>query len=76
VTVTQAPDHVVDEFLETYILWREECDRLRSAYTRWTRADSADRGSAFAVYLAALDQEESAAQWHSEWSERVRAYSR
>ena len=72
----QAPAHVVDEFLETYIRWREECERVRSAYARWTRADASDRASAFAVYRAALDQEESAALWHSESSEWVRAHSR
>lgn len=72
---TQAPDHVVDEFLETYIRWREECERVRNAYARWTRADASDRASAFAVYRAALDQEESAALWHSDSSKRVRSYS-
>jgi hypothetical protein len=73
---TQTPDHVVDEFLETYIRWQEERERVRSACARWTNADASDRASAFAVYRAALDQEESAALWHWESSQRVRAYSR
>ena len=72
---TQAPGHVVDEFLETYIHWREECERVRSAYARWAHADASERASAFAVYRAALDREESAAHWHSQSAERVRAYS-
>jgi hypothetical protein len=76
VRTRQAPAHLLDDFLETYIRWREERDRVRSAYARWACADRSDRASAFAVYRAALDQEESAAHWHSEASERVRAYGR
>jgi hypothetical protein len=71
----QPPVAVLDEFLETYIHWREECERVQSAYERWARANSSDGASAFADYRAALDREESAARGHSESSERVRAYS-
>ena len=67
----QAPAHVLDDFLETYIRWREECERVQSAYARWSRADASDRASAFAVCHAALDREESAAQLHSRSSERT-----
>lgn len=73
---THVPDDVVDDFVETYVLWREECDRVRGAYARWARADASDRACAFAVYRAALDQEESAARCYWESSERVSAYSR
>jgi hypothetical protein len=73
---SQAPVHVLDDFLETYVRWRKECERVRSAYAQWARADSSDRASAFVVYRAALDQDESAAHWHWDSSERVRAYSR
>jgi hypothetical protein len=75
VRTTHVPAHVLDDFLETYVRWREECERVRTAYARWTRADASDRASAFTVYRAALDQEESAALRHSESSQRVRAYS-
>ena len=72
----QAPAQIIDDFLETYVSWREQCERVRSAYAEWIRADSSARAYAFAVYGAALDQEESAANCHGESSERVRAYSR
>jgi hypothetical protein len=73
---TYAPDDVMDDFLETYILWREECERVRNAYAHWTRARPPDRASAVAVYRAGLDREESAAHTHAESYERVRAYIR
>jgi hypothetical protein len=66
----------VDAFFETYINWREECERVRRTYARWTRAEPSERASAFAAYRAALDREESAARWHWESSERVRACRR
>jgi hypothetical protein len=75
VRIEQAPDYLVDGFLETYVRWREECERVRSAYAVWTGADARDRASAFAVYRAALDQEESAADWHWASSEQLRAYN-
>jgi hypothetical protein len=51
-----------DEFLESYVRWREACADVRLAYEHWGRSSRHDGRDAFAVYHAALDQEECAAR--------------
>jgi hypothetical protein len=53
--------HLVDELIEHYVSWREECAAVASSYENWSRAESCDRALAFSAYLAALDREELAA---------------
>jgi hypothetical protein len=66
-------DFVVDEFLETWICWREACGDVRTAYLRWAQSDAEQRELAFAGYRAALDREDQAARVYSIWTERLRA---
>ena len=51
----------VDDLIETYVAWREECSRVRSSYGRWTVALRTERALAFAAYVAAVDGEARAA---------------
>jgi hypothetical protein len=55
---------LVDEFIESYVFWREACEAVRAAYKEWTNSTSPRRGLAFESYCAALDWEELAAQVH------------
>ncbi|MEA2431895.1 MAG: hypothetical protein QOF65_1528 [Thermoleophilaceae bacterium] len=55
---------LVDEFIESYVFWRESCEAVRAAYKEWTNCTSPRRGLAFESYRAALDWEELAAQVH------------
>ena len=55
----------VDHLLELYCAWRTECAAVRAAYERFSTAEPSERGLAFAVYEAALDREESAAQLYA-----------
>ena len=64
---------LVDEFLESWVCWREACEDVGSAYERWRNCEPPQRGLAFVSYRAALDREEEAARMHSVWTERVRA---
>jgi hypothetical protein len=66
--MTQAELHsaLVDHLLELYCEWREDSARVQTAYDRFAFADSGDRDPAFASYMAALDQEESAAHTYAE----------
>ena len=66
-------EFLVDEFLETWIYWREACGDVRAAYLRWAQSDAEQRDLAFAGYRAALDREDQAARVHSIWTERLRA---
>jgi hypothetical protein len=56
-----------DEFLESYICWREACEDVRSAYGRWATCASGERALGFAAYRAALEREELASGIHSDW---------
>ncbi|HWF56645.1 MAG TPA: hypothetical protein VG223_18545 [Solirubrobacteraceae bacterium] len=62
---------MIDQLLECYVSWREECDGVRLAYERWNEAARGERRLAHAVYLAALDREERGARAYAEQIERV-----
>jgi hypothetical protein len=66
---------VIDEMLERYICWREECAAVRTAYQHWADSDRRERRLAYAGYLAALDREERAARTYAGHVERVRCIS-
>jgi hypothetical protein len=51
-----------DEFLESYVCWREECELVAIAYGSWRSAAVPDLKLAFAAYRAALDREHQAAR--------------
>jgi hypothetical protein len=73
---TEPSDPLVDEFLDTWISWREACGDVRAAYRRWIQSDAEQRELAFAGYRAALDREDQAARVHSSRTERLRAATR
>jgi hypothetical protein len=58
-----------DEFLESYVSWREETASVKTAYDRWQVGERL----AFAAYRAALDREEQAAKALRESAERLSA---
>jgi hypothetical protein len=47
--------------LESYVNWRAQTRSVAESYRAWRRAESDERQSAFARYVAALDREELAA---------------
>ena len=51
-----------DEFLACYVRWREASADVRLAYEHWRCSVHGQGAGAFAVFQAALDQEESAAR--------------
>jgi hypothetical protein len=53
---------MIDEAMDAYVEWREECARVWDAYHRWLSAVRADAALAFPAYLAALDREERASE--------------
>jgi hypothetical protein len=52
----------IDILLERYVWWREDSLTVQLAYERWSQCEHAERGLAYAGYLAALDREEQAAR--------------
>jgi hypothetical protein len=56
----QVDKQLVDEAMDAYVDWREECAGVWDAYERWARAPKIDAARAFSAYRAALDREECA----------------
>jgi hypothetical protein len=62
----------VDEVLECYLSWSEECHAVRLAYQRWVDSAQAEGRLGYAGYVAALDREEQAARVYADHMERFR----
>ena len=62
----QVDKQLVDEVMDAYVDWREECAGVRDAYERWARAPRIDAAGAFSAYRAALDREECASHAYAD----------
>jgi hypothetical protein len=62
---------LVDRLIELYCDWRAACAEVRAAYAQITDASPQARAIAHAVYGAALDREESAANEYERQLRRV-----
>jgi hypothetical protein len=69
-------DSIVDEFVDSYVSWREACEDVRAAYKLWDSCKPPQRTLGFKWYRAALDREEYAARLHSHRVEQLRAATR
>jgi hypothetical protein len=56
---------LTDDFVESYVRWREACHDVDGAYARFGASRHRERRLAFAAYRAALDREEHAARMHA-----------
>ena len=52
---------LIDRVLDTYVEWREATDAVAYTYGRWSVAPASEEARRFAAYMAALDQEQTAA---------------
>src|SRR6478609_7393482 len=62
---------MVDETMDAYVEWREECTRVWDAYRSWVSATRADSSLAFLAYLAALAREERASEVYADRISRL-----
>ena len=62
---------LVDELMDLYISWREECDAVAASYENWSAAERRDNQLGFSAYLAAVDREEHAAATYRGLVERI-----
>jgi hypothetical protein len=53
---------IYEELLACYDEWREESSIVDELHRRWSTAPTDEREDRFCAYLAALDQEEAAAE--------------
>ena len=66
-------DTVIDDVMDAYVEWREECAAVEYAYLRWTIAPPTDGALAFAAYVAAVDREDRASTAYAEVIQRAAA---
>lgn len=62
---------LVDRLLDAYVSWREACLGVSDAYGSWGSETGEGATSAFAWYMAALDQEERAAEIYAGFVRRA-----
>jgi hypothetical protein len=62
---------LVDEAMDAYIDWREECARVWDAYDRCVQAPAGDAALTFSAYRAALDREECASRAYAQLVTRI-----
>ena len=67
----QVEKQLVDEAIDAYVDWREECVGVWDAYERWARAPKVDAAGAFSAYRAALDREECASDAYADLLARI-----
>jgi hypothetical protein len=66
----------VNDVRESYDAWRNASSGVQRAYDRWATSGATDRDVGFGGYLAALQQEEHAAQVYQGRLERARRRTR
>ncbi|HSZ04924.1 MAG TPA: hypothetical protein VK778_06950 [Solirubrobacteraceae bacterium] len=62
---------LVNETMDAYLGWREQCGAVWIAYSRWSAARPCDAGLWHAAYWAALDREERAAERYANLIRRL-----
>ena len=62
---------LVDDAVQAYVAWREECATVWAAYGWWASAAADDESGAHAAYRAALDREEAASHVYASLMLRV-----
>jgi hypothetical protein len=67
----QVDKQLVDEAMDAYVDWREECAGVWDAYERWAHAPKIDAAGAFSAYRAALDREECASHAYADLLARI-----
>jgi hypothetical protein len=64
----------VDEVIQCYVAWREQCDAVRMGYESWCSGAGQERTIRFALYKMAVDREESAAKLYADSIGRLRRF--
>ena len=62
---------LVDRLMEAYVSWREACLRVSDAYGSWASETGLEATSAYGRCMAALDQEEKAAEVYARLTRRA-----
>jgi hypothetical protein len=69
--INSPPRRMVDDAIDAYVDWREECTHVWEAHRRWQSSGGRDAALAFRAYVAALDREERASEVYADLIGRV-----
>jgi hypothetical protein len=72
---SDADTQLIDEAMDAYVEWREECVAVWDAFARRANAPGTDDATAFSAYRAALDREECASNAYAVVLARIAAGS-
>ena len=72
----QLHEQLVDDAIQAYVEWREECAAVWDAFYRWASGPGVDAAAAFSTYRAALDREECASHAYADLLTRLRRRGR
>jgi hypothetical protein len=62
---------LVDDMVDAYAQWRQDCKAVQAAYDQWSNATAEDELLAFGAYETALDKEGRSSQEYAELVQRV-----
>jgi hypothetical protein len=65
---------LVDDMVDAYARWRQECKAVQAAYDQWSNATAEDELLAFGAYETALDKEERSSRDYEELLQRVLSF--
>jgi hypothetical protein len=68
---TPVRPHLIDDLMDLYVEWREECAAVREAYAHWAHVPSMQKEPAFVAYRFALDREERASAVYADRVDHV-----
>jgi hypothetical protein len=63
---------LIEQVVAAYVAWRQAATRAQAAYERWRQGRSVDRRARYARYVAALTDEERAADDFAEGVRELR----
>ncbi len=67
---------LIDQVIESYVVWREACEAVEESYSAWRRAPSEQGEAAYATFVATLNREELAADEYQFMVEQARQADR
>jgi hypothetical protein len=70
------PPELIDDLIDSYVDWREECLAVEDAYDLWASSSADHRDLACAAYRAALDREQQASSVYADRCNRVELASK
>lgn len=66
---------LIDQVIESYVVWREACEAVEESYGVWRRAPSDQSAATYADFVATLNREELAADEYQFMVEQARQIS-